>query len=135
MEPGNSLSSPPTCPAKWGYLKTNKPDRFDIGDNLTAFLDHYLGIVRPVLLGDSCTESFWVGQSGRHLTLKGLTQRVHILSRQQFGYSFGPHAFRHALSTMLAEHDPHAPGLAAAVLRISRRSTWRTIIVPSKGGR
>lgn len=96
-----------------------KPDRFDIGGSLTASLDHYLGIVRPALLGDSGHESFWVGQSGRPLTLKGLTQRLHVLSRQRFGYSFGPHAFRHALSTMLAEHDPHTSGLAAAVLGIS----------------
>jgi integrase len=100
-------------------VKTNKPDRFDIGPRLTSYLDLYLREIRPALLGDCRHDALWVGQSGRPLTLKGLGERVHVLSRKRFGYSFGPHAFRHAISTMLAEHEPQNPGLAAAVLGIS----------------
>jgi site-specific recombinase XerD len=99
--------------------KNKKADRFDLPAVLTAEIDHYVEHVRPKLMGSRTHAAFWVAQSGAPLTMKGLTERIIVLSRKEFGYSFGPHAFRHAVSTMLAEHDPANPGLAAAVLNIT----------------
>ncbi len=100
-------------------IKTKKPERFDVSVALTPYIDHYLAVSRPILLQGQCHASLWVGQSGRPLTSKGIAERLRVLSLKQFAYSFGSHAFRHALSTMLAEYDPGTPGLAADVLGIS----------------
>jgi hypothetical protein len=99
--------------------KNKKPDRFDLPAILTPEIDHYLEQIRPGLMRSQSHQSLWVAQSGGPLTLKGLSERIFVLSRKEFGYAFGPHAFRHAVSTMLAEHDPSNTGLAAAVLNIT----------------
>ena len=37
----------------------------------------------------------------------------------KFAKAFGPHRFRHAFATALAEADPSSPGLAAVILGIT----------------
>jgi integrase len=99
-------------------VKTNRPDEFWLPHALVPYVDAYLAMVRPALAAGHNHAALFVGQSGRALTSKGLAIRISVLSQRKFGYSFGPHAFRHALSTMLAEYDPANPGLAAGVLGI-----------------
>ncbi len=99
--------------------KNKKQDRFDLPITLTAEIDTYLKHIRPKLMRGQNHSSLWVSQTGGPLTMKGLTERIFVLSRKEFGYAFGPHAFRHAVSTMLAEHDPSNTGLAAGVLNIT----------------
>ncbi len=100
-------------------VKTDRYDAFDVPEMLTPYFDTYLDVIRPALLKGAIHTSLWVGQSGAPLTVKGISSRIEILSPKRFGYAFGPHRFRHAISTMAAEHAPTEPGLAAAALDIS----------------
>ena len=101
-------------------VKTAKPDTFHLPRELTPYIHHYLQETRPALLGtraDHC--ALWMTGRGTPMKPNYLTNRMLIITRKRFGLAFGPHRFRHAISTALAYHAPKATGLAAAVLAIS----------------
>lgn len=97
-------------------VKTNKPDRFDLPERLTSYLQHYLDHVRPALLRGRHEVAFWVNTQGDAMRALGIQGRIFKLSRKRFGKAFGPHRFRHAIATTLALRLPECPGLAAGVL-------------------
>jgi site-specific recombinase XerC len=123
LRPGHELR---TAPA--GYrieltedqVKTRKPDRFDLPDALIPYIDHYLAVVRPGLLGGKTDDALWISNRGRKLSAKSLSERVRLWTGARFGKAFGPHLFRHALSTTAVLKAPDSPGLAAALLGISK---------------
>ena len=102
-------------------VKTGKPDRFDLPDQLTPYVRHYLDVVRPALLGGRHGDAVWISADGHGgpLTTDGLSNRIRRLSQKRFGQSFGPHRFRHAIGTTAPLRDPSHPGLAAGLLGIS----------------
>jgi len=100
-------------------VKTAKPDQFDLPPELTPYLEQYLEVIRPALLGKQQHDFFWVSSRGRPVDEHQMTNRMCVISRRRFGFAFGPHRFRHSISTGLAEHEPQNPGLAAAHLGIS----------------
>lgn len=100
-------------------VKTARRDWFDLPEHLTPWIDIYVDTVRPALLAGQLCDAFWLTQHGRPLSEKSMSERIALLSRRRFGHRFGPHRFRHAIATGLAEHDPDTPGLAAGVLGIS----------------
>jgi len=100
-------------------VKTGKADHFDLPDDLTPYIRHYLGVVRPQLLKRCAHDALWVALHGGPLTAKGIQHQVFKRSRARFGQSFGPHRFRHSLATSAALYLPGNPGLAAAMLGIS----------------
>ena len=100
-------------------VKTHKPDRFDLPEALNGYIRHYLDVVRPALLAGRGSEALWIGQHGQPLGAKALAARVFHHTGQRFATRFGPHRFRHALSTTAVLSAPEYPGLAAALLGIS----------------
>ena len=101
-------------------VKTARPDTFHLPRELTPYVDHYLQKTRPALLGtrmDHC--ALWITSRGTPMKPDYLTNRMLVITRKRFGIAFGPHRFRHAISTALAYYAPKAIGLAAAVLAIS----------------
>jgi integrase len=100
-------------------VKTGKPDRFDLPDQLTPYIRHYLDAVRPALLRGRLEDAFWINALGGPLTAGAIQSRIFRLSKRRFGKSFGPHRFRHAIGTTAPLRDPRHPGLAAGLLGIS----------------
>ena len=100
-------------------VKTAKPDQFDLPSELTPYVKQYLEVIRPALLGKQQHDFFWVSSRGRPVDEHQMSNRIFVISRRRFGFAFGPHRFRHSISTGLAEHEPQNPGLAAAHLGIS----------------
>ena len=82
-------------------------------------VEPYLAVIRPALLAGQTAEAFWISRHGRPLAAKSLAERVYYRSGLGFGRPFGPHSFRHALSTTAVLRAPGEPGLAAALLGIS----------------
>jgi integrase len=102
-----------------GQAKTPKPDRFALPEKLTPYMRHYLDGVRPALLDGQQHDALWISQLHTPLSSKGLQMMVFRRSKGRFDISFGPHRFRHAISTTAALRDPANPGLAAGVLNTS----------------
>jgi integrase len=103
-------------------VKTKVFDGFSLPSSLTFYIEKYLASVRPALLRDQCHNALWVGIDGRPLEAKGIQQMVCKRTKARFGVSFGPHRFRHAIATTVPLKAPEAPGLAAALLGISRET-------------
>jgi site-specific recombinase XerD len=100
-------------------VKTRKRDRFPVPDALMPYLRHYLAVVRSRLLRGACSEALWISINGQPLTSKGFQAMVFGRTERQFGTGFGPHLFRHAMSTTAALRLPQLRGLAAGLLGIS----------------
>lgn len=101
-------------------VKTNKPDRIHLPDLLTVYVKHYLEVVRPRLLGGQTHDALWVTNQGGPWTANAIEHRVYKRTKARFGHKIGPHRFRNALATGSVLRDPDHPGVAAAVLGISR---------------
>jgi hypothetical protein len=107
-------------------VKTNRPDRFSLPEHLSPYIRYYWDVVRPALAKERISDAFWVNRSGRPWTKKAIQTQVLERTRSRFGQAFGPHRFRHALSTTAALHDPGYPGLAAGALGISAQTVERS---------
>jgi hypothetical protein len=100
-------------------VKTKQADGCDLWESLTPYIQHYLAVVRPALLGDASCDAFWVTRDGTKLSAKGIQERVLQLTRKRFGTGFGPHRFRHAIITCAHLHLADQPGIGAGLLGIS----------------
>jgi site-specific recombinase XerC len=96
--------------------KTATPIEYDLPASLTRFVDHYLTLERPELLGDAQHDWFWVGQDGERLAASGIEQMVRRTSLRDLGEELGTHRFRHALGTIVPLFDHEFPASAAALL-------------------
>ena len=97
----------------------NHPEAVIYRRGLNDYIRHYLDVVRPTLLAGRGSEALWICQHGQPLGAKALAARVFHNTGQRFAIRFGPHRFRHALSTTAVLSAPEHPGLAAGVLGIS----------------
>lgn len=102
-------------------VKTPKPDSFNLPEELSPYVFHYLQYVRPRLLRGQSHDALWVSLKGSPLTEKAIENQVFKRTRKRFGQGFGPHRFRHAIATTAVLRDPAHPGLAAGLLGISGR--------------
>lgn len=101
-------------------VKTRRPVEYIVPATLTPWVDRYLGHERMELLQGAAHDWLWVNWGGEPLGYRGIDKRIRWLSAKRFGTAFGPHRFRHALATSAPIEDPGTPGLAAAILGISR---------------
>jgi integrase len=90
---------------------------------LTPYIDRYLSEIRPILLDPVASDAVWGNGDGGAFTYRSLQTMIWRQTkaevRKKFAEAFGPHRFRHAFATALAEADPTNPGLAAVVLGIT----------------
>jgi len=100
-------------------VKTGDGDSFDLPDRLTLYMDHYLKVVRPTLLGDRTSDALWITRYGTPWDKGSIGVCIQRWTRRRFGVAFGPHRFRHALATTAVLRDPDHPGLASGVLATS----------------
>jgi len=101
-------------------VKTKRRDVFVLPTELTSFIDRYLNEVRPILLGHNSHQELWISVRGHPLTHKSIQHLVHKRTLKRFGTGFGPHRCRHSIATTSALRASDCPGLAAAVLGISK---------------
>lgn len=102
-----------------GRVKTKVADSFFLPTDLTAYIDHYLGQVRPFLLDGRASKAVWIGMSGQDLAQKSYSENYGKRAQLRFGISFRPHRSRHAAATSAAMEVPEDPTLAARMLGIS----------------
>jgi hypothetical protein len=99
-------------------LKAGEAVEYDLPESLTPAFERYLAIRSE--LPDARSHSFlWVTQQGRPLSRSSIGGMVRCRSKERFGFTFGPHSFRHALATSAALHDPDHPGVASSILNNS----------------
>jgi integrase len=128
LRPGHELRSDPEgfrIELSEAQVKTRRADRFDLPDALTPYIRHYLAVVRPALLAGRADPALWISQHGRKLSAKSLSERVRKWTGDRFGKAFGPHRFRHALSTTAVLSAPDDPMLAPSLLGISEQVVQR----------
>jgi hypothetical protein len=104
-----------------GLVKNKQKLEYSLPPELTLYIDRYLAEIRPHLLDPAKTDAVWGNGDGGEFTYRAIGTMIFRQSGREFGQSFGPHRFRDALATTLAEADHQNPGLAAVVLGISER--------------
>lgn len=100
-------------------VKTDQADSFDLPACLVPYIEHYLRVVRPALVRGQYLTALWVKAGGGALSSKGIQTMIGWRSKARFGYTFGPHRFRHAIVTTATLKAPEHPGLGAQLLGIS----------------
>lgn len=103
-------------------IQQRVPDAIRLPDALTDHINHYVHVIRPALLNGRRTDRFWVTSTGRALSEKGFQAMILRRTKSEFGIAFGPHRFRHALTTTALLNAPDDPSLAASVLQHSRKA-------------
>ena len=121
--------------------KSGRPDHRPVPTFLTSFIESYLDVYRPVLLGHSaggsnpCLEAesayapcatglpteaspaLWLSRRGSSLTYHAVERLVTETTRMTLGVAVNPHRFRTIDATSVALHAPHLPYLASALLQ------------------
>jgi site-specific recombinase XerD len=100
-------------------VKTRRVIEYDAPIGLSEAIDRYIAVDRIELRPDTQDNAFWISARGRVLTIAQISAIIRRESKRRFGFSFGPHRFRHALGTSAPLTDPAHPGVAAAILGIS----------------
>jgi integrase len=121
--------------------KSGRPDHRPVPTFLTSFIERYLDVYRPVLLGYSTshearsercnrsiraaetTSALWIGRRGGPLSYGAVERVVTETTRMTLDVSVNPHRFRTADATSAALHAPESPYLASALLQHSDRRT------------
>ncbi|NNM57536.1 hypothetical protein [Acidocella sp.] len=104
-------------------VKNKRELHYSLPEILTPYLDRYVSEIRSKLLDPVATDAVWGNGDGGAFTYRSiqtmLFRRTQAKVGQKFDAAFGPHRFRHAFATALAEADPTNPGLAAVILGIT----------------
>jgi integrase len=83
---------------------------------LTPYIDYYLDEVRPALLGDNDSKSFWINKDGGALAQHSVYSAFVNTTEALLGVRISPHAFRYCAATTVAIHDPEHIGIASQIL-------------------
>ncbi|WP_296831461.1 site-specific tyrosine recombinase XerD [Thiomicrospira sp.] len=85
--------------------KGNKERIVPLGEYASEWLERYLKIARPGLVGEKWVETLFVSRIGRTMTRQTLWHRIHNLA-QIAGITgkLSPHGLRHAFATHLINH-------------------------------
>ena len=104
-------------------VKNKRELHYSLPAALTPYIDRYLTEIRPILLDPVATDAVWGNGDGGAYTYRSIQTMIFRQTQAEtgtkFAEAFGPHRFRHAFATALAETDPTNPGLAAVILGIT----------------
>jgi site-specific recombinase XerD len=101
-------------------MKNRRSLEFSLPGTLKGPLEHYLNVVRPVLMNGSDGQRLWIGQNGLPMTKATISNMIRRRSKKEFGMGIGPHRFRHALATSTTTMDPENSNISAQLLAIGR---------------
>ena len=86
--------------------KNHRPYEAPLPRILTSFLDRYLEVHRPILLGDRTHDFLWVTRSGTPLADSSFYIRLRKVTERERGIPITPHLFRDCAMTSVAIDDP-----------------------------
>ena len=96
--------------------KTGQPIETFVPDELCPWLEEFLEIHRPILLGRQTSDYLWINAAGEPYRPGSLSQRIAKLTRGLFGVSISPHLFRDCAATSIATDDPEHVMIIASIL-------------------
>lgn len=97
-------------------MKARKPIELTLPGELASFLEDYLAVYRPQLLGHDAFQRLWITQYGTPMTKKMVYGRICTATERAFGVSINPHLLRDCAATFVALNDPKHIGIAAPIL-------------------
>ena len=92
--------------------KTGSAVEFEIPDLLRPYLDDYLNLIRPRLLGNLNSKDLWVSAKGCALSYSAIGPIVSRHSEARLGLHIAPHDVRDAAATLWAIAAPAQIGVA-----------------------
>ncbi len=102
--------------------KTGTPIRMPLSEALSAAVDHYLAVHRPVLAKrrgywrQEPGAALWLSSHGSPMTEPALYDRIVRATRAALGRPVNPHLFLDCAATTLANEDPDHVRIAAPLL-------------------
>lgn len=104
-----------------GETKTRRADAWDVPESLSPYLDHFVTVVRPMLLGSgpartNAHDALWVGAFGQPIEHQAVRKRVKAVTAARLGRTILPHSFRHSVATSFALRNPDRPRDTASLL-------------------
>ena len=90
---------------------------------LTAFIDRYLEVYRPRLLGGSDDDRLWISWRGQPMSDAVVYGAIVSRTKAAFGVGIPPHRFRDSAVTSMGELNPDLVWLAPALLQHADRRT------------
>lgn len=96
--------------------KTATPLSLPVPDIMTAFLDHYIRELRPLLLEDRESDRLWITQYGKPMRDRAVYDAIIRTTKRAFGTAINPHLFRDCAVTFVALNDPRHIGIASPIL-------------------
>jgi integrase len=97
-------------------LKEKRPFDCPVPTVLTAYLQHYLERVRPILMGDATCDALWVSMRGGPLSESAIYYQIIKMTTRLFGRPLNPHLIRDCVMTALAEDAPESVQAGARLL-------------------
>ena len=103
-------------------MKNRRSLEFPLPRQLTQPMQHYLDDIRPKLKGQhgrwkaDVGRLLWVGEGGSEMKGGRISDRIYRRTDERFDHPIGPHLFRDAAATSIAELDPKHVGMIRAIL-------------------
>jgi site-specific recombinase XerD len=104
------------CSRRPKQRKRGKDER-PVPEDLTASIERYLEIYRPVLAGDKTeTTALWLAINGNPMSYASMGEHIAETTRITIGVAVSPHLFRTAAVTTLATRAGDKPYAGSALL-------------------
>lgn len=97
-------------------VKNRKPIEVPLPAALTHWIDDYIAIHRPRLLGQNKSKRLWIGRDGVSLSHGVIRHHFKNQTRTAFGEALTPHLARDCAATSVAIEDPKHVRIAANIL-------------------
>ena len=97
--------------------KENREDERPVPEELTASIERYLEIYRPILArGTAETGALWLAMDGKPMSYASMGELITETTRMTIGVAVSPHLFRTAAVTTLAIRAGDKPHAGSALL-------------------
>lgn len=99
-------------------MKDKKARSAPLAKALVPFMERYLSVYRPLLLGKrtATTDALWVTHHGKPFTADGIASDIERTTDHHLKARLSPHDFRYVAATSIAEVDPEHVGIIRDVL-------------------
>lgn len=96
--------------------KEHRPYDTRLPDLLVPYLDHFLGVVRPVLLRGAVSDSLWISMDRAGMSESAIYYQVNKVTRRLTGKPINPHLFRDIVLTSITTDAPENVKAGARIL-------------------
>jgi site-specific recombinase XerD len=97
--------------------KEKREDERPVPEELTASIERYLEVYRPILAGGKAeTNAFWLAINGEAMSYASMGELITETTEKTIGVAVSPHLFRTAAVTTLAIRAGDNPHAGSALL-------------------